>query len=113
MVQVRTTVQNRTLAALVIYKDRFVWAVDARGLLDHVDGSTRERMKPIPKEKGKAGGGSKGVRVTDSEGDFEVVEELTADEEKRLEGYKEKHQAWRLGEAIVKQQIAATIPRSL
>lgn len=24
----------------VIYKDRFLWSVDARGLLDHVDGST-------------------------------------------------------------------------
>jgi len=26
----------------VVYKDRFLWAVDARGLLEHVDGSERE-----------------------------------------------------------------------
>src|SRR5260221_49694 len=97
----------------VIYKDRFMWAIDARGLLDKVDGSIREPTKPTPKEKATAGGGSKGVGRTDSGGDFEVVEELTADEEKRLEVWKEKHRAWRLGEAIVKQQIAATIPNSL
>ena len=98
----------------VIYKDRFVWAIDARGLLDHVDGSIREPMKPTPTEKrATVGSGSKGPERVDSEGDFEVVEELMADDEKKLDGWKEKYQAWRLGEAIVKQQIAATIPDSL
>src|SRR5258708_1195841 len=75
----------------VIYKDRFMWPIDPRGLLDHVDGSMREGKKTRPKEKATVGGGSKGVGRTDSEGDFEVVEELTADEEKRLEVWKEKH----------------------
>jgi hypothetical protein len=99
----------------VIYKDQFVWAIDARGLLDHVDGSIREPTKPTPTAKAKAtvASGPKGVERADSEGDFEVVEELTEDDEKKLEGWKEKYQAWRLGEAIVKQQIAATIPDSL
>jgi len=98
----------------VIYKDQFVWAIDARGLLDHVDGSIRELMKPTPTEKrATVGSGSKGAERVDSEGDFEVVEELTADDEKKSDGWKEKYRAWRLREAIVKQQIAATIPNSL
>ena len=97
----------------VIYKDRFVWAIDARGLLDHMDGSIREPTKPTSTAKVTAASGSKGVERANSEGDFEVVEELTADEEKRLEGWKEKYRAWRLREVIVKQQIAATIPDSL
>jgi len=97
----------------VIYKDRFVWAIDARGLLDHVDGSIREPTKPTPMEKrATVGSGSKGVERVDSEGDFEVLE-LTADDEKKLDGWKEKYRAWRLREAIIKQQIAATIPDSL
>ena len=75
----------------VIYKDWFVWAIDARGLLDHVDGSIREPTKLTPTAKATAASGSKGVERADSEGDFEVVEELTADEEKRLEGWKEKY----------------------
>jgi hypothetical protein len=31
----------------VVYKDRFLWSVDARGLLEHVDGSEREPRCPI------------------------------------------------------------------
>src|SRR6266511_3138311 len=31
----------------VVYKDRFVWSVDARGLLEHVDGSEREPVCPV------------------------------------------------------------------
>ena len=38
----------------VIYKDRFLWSIDARGLLEHVDGSANEPScpvtpKPMPK----------------------------------------------------------------
>ena len=31
----------------VVYKDRFLWSVDARGLLEHVDGSEREPVCPV------------------------------------------------------------------
>jgi len=34
-----------------VYKDRFLWAVDARGLLDHVNGSRREPTRPAPVQK--------------------------------------------------------------
>ena len=31
----------------VVYKDCFLWALDAHSLLDHVDGSAREPEDPI------------------------------------------------------------------
>jgi hypothetical protein len=94
----------------VIYKDRFCWAIDARGLLEHVDGSGREPTRPTLGGK-KAGGSSKDGEST-GEG-FEMVEELTAEDERRLEVWKGKLRVWKHGEAVVKQQIAATIPDSL
>ena len=94
----------------VIYKDRFTWAIDARGLLEHVDGSEREPTRPTL--KGKKAGGSSKEGVTAGEG-FEVVEELTAEDEKKMEVWKKELRVWKLGEAVVKQQIAATIPDSL
>jgi hypothetical protein len=94
----------------VVYKDRFTWAIDARGLLEHVDGSEREPTRPTLSGK-KAGGSSKEGEVT-GEG-FEMEEELTAEDEKKLEVWKKELRVWKLGEAVVKQQIAATIPDSL
>ena len=93
----------------VIYKTRFLWAIDARDLLDHVDGSEWEPTKPVPKGK-KVGGGSKGG---EGSGEDFVVVELSLEDAKALEVWKEKHRTWRHGEAVVKQQIAATIPNSL
>ena len=94
----------------VVYKDRFIWAIDARGLLEHVDGSEREPTRPTLKGKKARGSSKKGE--TAEEG-FEVVEELTTEDEKKLEVWKKELRAWKLGEAVVKQQIAATIPDSL
>jgi len=94
----------------VVYKDRFTWAIDARGLLKHVDGSEKEPTRPIL--SGKKAGGSSKEGVTTGEG-FEVVEELTVEEERKLEVWKKELRASKLGEAVVKQQIAATIPDPL
>src|SRR5258707_9315010 len=81
----------------VIYKTRFSWAIDARGLLEHIDGSAWEPIKPsISPKKAVAGG---------SEAGTSVVEELTEADEKKLEEWKERLRIWRLGEAVVKQQI--------
>src|SRR5580765_1299605 len=79
----------------VIYKDRFLWAIDARGLLEHVDGSEREPSKPTLKGK-KAEGGSKEGET--GGGDFVVVEELSVEDGKRLEAWKEKSRVWKQGE---------------
>src|ERR1700761_5045063 len=46
----------------VIFKDRFIWALDARGILDHVDGTGNEPANPISEEdRNKA----KGVLTTE------------------------------------------------
>ncbi|KAJ3740883.1 hypothetical protein DFH05DRAFT_1404893, partial [Lentinula detonsa] len=68
----------------VIYKDRIKWSIDARGLLKHVDGST-----PTVETTVTSTDGSKTVSNAEA-----VLE-------------------WKKGEAIVKQQIASTIPDSL
>ena len=78
----------------VIYKDRFLWAIDARGYLDHIDGSTAEPADPI------------------SGRDDENKEFTAAETTAELE-WKKELKIWKQGEAIVKQQIAATIPDSL
>ena len=91
----------------VVYKDRFVWSVDARGLLEHVDGSEREPVCPVKPRM---------VPRKDSEGKDtrDVVQAAyTREEERDIKEWKAELKEWKRGEAIVKQQIAATIPDSL
>jgi len=88
----------------VVYKDRFLWSVDAQGLLEHVDGSEREPIclvKPwmIPRR--------------DSETRDFVQATYTPEEERLIKEWRAELKEWKRGEAIVKQQIAATIPDSL
>ena len=91
----------------VVYKDRFLWSVDARGLLEHVDGSEREPVCPV---------NSRMVLEKDSEGKETrdlVQAAYTQEEERGIKEWKVELKEWKRGEAIVKQQIAATIPDSL
>ena len=39
----------------MIYKDHFYWAIDARGILDHIDGTGAEPADPIFEEDWKIG----------------------------------------------------------
>jgi hypothetical protein len=75
----------------VIFKDRFTWALDARGILDHIDGSGSEPTEPV--EEG-------------DKTDAEKHEKLVAE-------WKKDVKEWKQGEAIAKQQIASSIPDSL
>src|SRR6202522_1443735 len=78
----------------VIYKDRFAWSLDARGILSHIDGTRIEPKDPI----------STSVRT----------KEEFSDEEKQLDlEWKKELKEWKQGEAIAKQQIASSIPDSL
>jgi len=77
----------------VIYKDRFIWAVDARGIHDHIDGTSQEPVDPIHSSV-QAGELSKAEQLLDKE-------------------WKKEMKEWKQGEAIAKQQIASTIPDSL
>ena len=82
----------------VIFKDRFSWALDARCMMDHIDGTGKEPKDPISEE----------VRA-------KVTEEkpLNEEQKKLVVEWKKELKEWRQGEAITKQQIASSIPDSL
>jgi hypothetical protein len=91
----------------VVYKDRLLLSIDARGLLEHVDGSEREPICPVkprmvPKKDDEGKDTAEFVRAA-----------LTAEEERLMKEWKVEVKEWKQGEAIAKQQIAATIPDSL
>lgn len=81
----------------VIFKDRFTWALDARSILDHIDGTGAEPTDPISSE----------IRTT-------VPPKPLTEEQKKLETeWKKELKEWKQGEAVAKQQIASSIPDSL
>ena len=75
------------------FKDRFLWSLDACGILHHVDGT------PAPKDPIPAS-----VRISGVFSDLEKLLEIE---------WKKEWKEWKQGEAIAKQQIAASIPDSL
>jgi hypothetical protein len=78
----------------VLYKERFFWALDARAILDHVDGTSKEPIDPVPKESRDAA--------------------TLSDKQKELDKeWKKELKEWKQGEAVAKQQIASSIPDSL
>jgi hypothetical protein len=80
----------------VIFKDRFIWALDARGILDHIDGTGTEPSDPISSEER----GKEGFKTTAEHVKLEIE-------------WKKDVREWRQGEAVAKQQIASSIPDSL
>ncbi|PPQ72520.1 hypothetical protein CVT25_004305 [Psilocybe cyanescens] len=80
----------------VIYKTRFLWSIDARGYLDHVDGSAVTPPDPI-------------TRASPSP---PMPQVLTAAEVVLDTAWRKELKIWNQGEAIVKQQIAVTISDS-
>ena len=78
----------------VLYKERFFWALDARAILDHVDGTSEEPADPVPRTSREA--------------------KTLSDTEKELDKeWKKEIKEWKQSEAIAKQQIASSIPDSL
>jgi hypothetical protein len=78
----------------VLYKERFFWALDARGILEHINGIADQPTDPIPEK----------VRE----------EKKLSDEQKVLDKeYQREFREWRQSEAVAKQQIASSIPDSL
>ena len=82
----------------VIFKDRFTWALDARGILDHIDGTGAEPQDPISSE----------IRASIS-----PTKPLSEDQKKLETDWKKELKDWKQGEAVAKQQIASSIPDSL
>ena len=79
----------------VIYKERFTWALDARGIADHIDENGKEPVDPFTETIRKAEGG------------------LSAEQIKVENQWKKDVKEWRNGEAVAKQQIASSIPDSI
>ncbi|KAI0674385.1 hypothetical protein C8Q78DRAFT_928522, partial [Trametes maxima] len=82
----------------VLYKDRLLWAADAKGYRDHLDGTATEP------------GGAVGTRGT-----LTVTAGAAAGgtPDPAQVAYEAEMAEWRKGEANVKQLIASTIPDSL
>src|ERR1700719_3374541 len=78
----------------VIFKDHFLWALDARCILDHIDGTGKEPRDPIT-----SADRAKGT--------------LTPEQVKVETEWKKEIKEWKQGEAVAKQQIASSIPDSL
>jgi len=78
----------------VLYKEHFLWVLDAHGVLGHVDGTGEEPVDPVPKE-------------VQDEGRLSDEQKVSA-----LQWNKDLKE-WRQGEHITKQQITSSIPDSL
>ncbi|KAF8808959.1 hypothetical protein BYT27DRAFT_7065827, partial [Phlegmacium glaucopus] len=75
----------------VIYKDHFLWSIDPCGLLDHLEELNGELICPVIDLKGT----------------------LTDEEKLSVKEWKKEVKEWKQGKAVVKQQIASSIPNSL
>ena len=80
----------------VTFKDRFTWALDARGILEHIDGTTSEPKDPISAEEWK-----------------KAKDGLTMEQKKLKTEWKKDVKDWKQGKAVAKQQIASSILDSL
>ncbi|KAF8834243.1 hypothetical protein BDN67DRAFT_915333, partial [Paxillus ammoniavirescens] len=80
----------------VMYKECLQWSIDTRGLVGHLDGTETMPVNP-----------------TTLVGRGESWTPGMADKLLEVEGYRKALKEWRIGEAVVKQQIAGTIPATL
>ncbi|KAG1720232.1 uncharacterized protein EDB91DRAFT_1064939 [Suillus paluster] len=78
------------------YKDRLLWSIDACGFLSHLDGTEKKPVDPSMLL-------GRGALWTPT----------TSDEIRELAVYRTAMKEWCMGKAIMKQQIAGTIPDSL
>ncbi|KAH9850848.1 hypothetical protein C2E23DRAFT_734110, partial [Lenzites betulinus] len=76
----------------VIFKDRLLWAADAKGVLGHLDGTSKEPEAPAPSQTGQATAETPDPAQTKYDADLAE---------------------WRKREATAKQLVASTIPDSL
>src|SRR5882762_6969018 len=77
----------------VIFKDRFSFAASAATLEDHIDGIGKAPEPPVFVMHGPT--------------------TLTDVQKQEFELYETKQSKWMMGEAVIKQAIASTIPDSL
>jgi len=102
----------------LIYSDRFQISVRARGLSSHIDGSETAPTDPIAS---RATAVAAAITKARADGDDEeeaarlaaTGAKLSADEEKLDKEWRKELKTWEQEDAIVTQQLVATIPDSL
>ena len=80
----------------VIFKNCFTWALNARGILEHINGTTSEPKDPISAEERK-----------------KAKDRLTMEQKKLETEWKKDVKDWKQSKAVAKQQIASSILDSL
>ncbi|OSC97354.1 hypothetical protein PYCCODRAFT_1377257, partial [Trametes coccinea BRFM310] len=97
----------------VLYKDRLLWAADAKGYRGHLDGTAREPIAPqaTAAQAATAAGTAAPGAAAGTPGAAATATEVTPDQAQVT--YEAALSEWRKGEANVKQLIASTIPDSL
>lgn len=81
----------------VVYKDCFIWSIDAHGLLEYLNGSKKKpaclvKLRVVPQKDADGNDTMKMIQAT-----------LTTQEKVLIKDWKAKLKEWRQGEAIVKQ----------
>ena len=89
--------------------------LDARGILDHIDGTGREPIDPIPNEVRAhiAAAAETQTGTTESSETPSQAVQLTTMQIKLDMDWRKDLKEWKSGEAVAKQQIASSIPDSL
>jgi hypothetical protein len=95
----------------VTYKDRLRWALNARGVLNHLDKVVPEPEVLVatelsPTDDSAAADPSGGTKVPPKDFDTSMTELVARSSEMR-------HDKWRANEATVKQCIASSVPDSV
>ena len=87
----------------VTFKDRFRWAIDARGMLDQLENVVDEPTEPTVSE------GTSESAPADSQGGNTHVQS----DELQYRNFLIRRSQWRTAEATIKQCIASTVPDSV
>lgn len=95
----------------VLYKDRMLWAADAKGIRGHLDGSTTEPVRPASTAAQATTAATQAGTGT-AAATTQTTTTVAAPDPAQIK-YEEDLVQWRKNEAIVKQLIAATISDSL
>lgn len=85
-------------------KDRFRWAANARGQLNHIEGGASEPMPPVPSARTP---GNSGAEAPESQAETDKAAE---DDMKAQRDFEIIHARWLQNEAIIKQAIANMVP---
>src|ERR1700742_747475 len=98
------------------YRDRLIWALDARGILSHIQSNAIEVVVKTPEEMSKncpPKTPAKPKKTTDDPEELEVPQGPSPVAKMMSSASEETYPQWKSNEAAAKQCIASTIPDSI